>query len=31
MCFKEFEKFKQLYDFEVIKFLNQKNISCIGY
>ena len=31
LCFKEFERFKELHELEIIRLSGQKNISCIGY
>ena len=31
LCFKEFERFKELHEIEIIRLKNQINISCIGY
>lgn len=31
LCFKEFERFKELHEIEIIRLRNQTNISCIGY
>ena len=31
LCFKEFERFKELHEIEIIRLKNQTNISCIGY
>ena len=31
LCFKEFERFKELHEIEINRLRNQTNISCIGY